>query len=157
MYIMNKKDKELLIKDLCARLPYGLKCKIDLDMLLETFPEYGARLSYAATSTGIDLHAKVGERVYTLFGIPSKHRLYFLELDDFFFVFGIPVECVKPYLCPMSSMTEEEENEWWQFDEEYTIVDEQIASMDWLNSHHFDYRGLIEKGLALEAPKGMYE
>ena len=28
---------------------------------------------------------------------------------------------------------------------------------DWLLKHHFDYRGLIEKGLALEAPKGIYE
>ena len=34
---------------------------------------------------------------------------------------------------------------------------ETYKSIDWLNSRHFDYRGLIEKGLALEAPKGMYE
>ena len=163
---MVQEDKELLFKDLCARLPYGLKCKIDLDMLLETFPEYGARLSYAATSTGIDLHAKVGERIYTLFGIPSKHRLYFLELDDFFDEYGIPVECVKPYLRPMSSMTEEERNEYFDFrNQELQRVafaevgrESAIAEIsDWLNVHHFDYRGLIEKGLALEAPEGMYK
>ena len=155
---MVQEDKELLFKDLCARLPYGLKCKIDLDMLLETFPEYGARLSYAATSTGIDLHAKVGERVYTLFGIPSKHRLYFLELDDFFDEYGIPVECVKPYLRPMSSMTFDETREFLSIKsgecKEYFLT---TNKQDWLNAHHFDYRDLIEKGLAIEAPEGMYK
>ena len=188
---MVQEDKELLFKDLCARLPYGLKCKIDLDMLLETFPEYGARLSYAATSTGIDLHAKVGERIYTLFGIPSKYRLYFLELDDFFDEYGIPVECVKPYLRPMSSMTKEEKLhveltygffyhdgvldnvhifeaggtydrdgnyeppcEYRQ--EKHVTIEQVLDFIHWLNEHYFDYRGLIEKGLALEAPEGMY-
>jgi hypothetical protein len=32
-----------------------------------------------------------------------------------------------------------------------------LETFDWLNAHHFDYRGLIEKGLALEAPEGMYK
>ena len=148
---MTQENKNLLLKDLCARLPYGLKCKIDLDALLEVFPEYGARLSYAATSTGIDLHAKVGERVYTLFGIPSKRHLYFLELDDFFNEYGVPVEYVKPYLRPMSSMTEEEKAYVYNGHIEFWIRE------DYCNKHHLDYRGLIPKGLALEAPEGMYK
>jgi len=76
---------------------------------------------------------------------------------------------IRPYLRPMSSMTEEEEKEYnktkakiaVQWDDygtpigyEYTYT---IKTFDWLNSHHFDYRGLIEKGLALEAPKDMYK
>lgn len=64
---------------------------------------------------------------------------------------------VKPYLRPLSSMTEEEEDEWWEFDNKNTIVETHSYSIDWLNAHHFDYRGLIEKGLAIEAPKGMYD
>ncbi len=60
---------------------------------------------------------------------------------------------IKPYLRPMSSMTEDEEVEYesikgWK--NEWELV-------DWLNAHHFDYRNLIEKGLAIEAPEGMYK
>ena len=67
---------------------------------------------------------------------------------------------IKPYLRPMSNMTEEEEREYNVFcTRNYLGIDEETAScfMDWLNSHHFDYRGLIEMGLAIEAPKEMYE
>ena len=61
----------------------------------------------------------------------------------------------KPYLRPMSSMTEEEKEEYDKtFDWDYSI---QGTPFDWLNTHHFDYRDLIEKGLALEAPEGMYK
>lgn len=82
---------------------------------------------------------------------------------------GIPIEYVKPYLRLMSSMTleekekyhslcYEEEREEFEFGEWVTRVyyHDTIESIDWLNTHHFDYRGLIEKGLALEAPKNMY-
>lgn len=67
------------------------------------------------------------------------------------------IESVKPYLRPMSSMTEEE----WEDFNNYCGVDGVLMpisnELDWLNKHHFDYRGLIEKELALEAPEGMYE
>lgn len=55
-----------------------------------------------------------------------------------------------PYLRPMSSMTKEERKDWNSTPR--TIVEQ----IDWYNAHHFDYRGLIEKGLALKAPEGMY-
>lgn len=73
-----------------------------------------------------------------------------------------------PYLRSMSSMTEEEESEWrLTFDTVYDLVpggdldneddyddnwhnEPSAESFDWLNAHHFDYRGLIEKGLAIE-------
>ena len=57
---------------------------------------------------------------------------------------GISVEYVKPYLRPMSSMTEEESKEFSNME----IVG--YSNYDWLNAHHFDYRGLIERGLAIE-------
>lgn len=67
----------------------------------------------------------------------------------------------------MSSMTDEEREDWYrksnvdydcEFKPEPTLsLNDCHLSTDWLNAHHFDYRGLIEKGLALEAPEGMYK
>lgn len=72
----------------------------------------------------------------------------------------------KPYLRPLSSMNDKEQKEFAQFhcvklcpiivDRCLTIANES-KMIDWLNSHYFDYRGLIEKGLALEASEGMYK
>ena len=74
---------------------------------------------------------------------------------------------IKPYLRPMSSMTEEEEKELLNLNSGIVYrkdiinnvvlgVNYKTDAIDWLNAHHFDYRGLIEKGLALEAPEEMY-
>ena len=68
------------------------------------------------------------------------------------------VEECKPYLRPMSSMTEEEKEEYHKLcDNYYGIYFDSVESIDWLNKNMFDYRGLIEKGLAIEAPEGMYK
>ncbi len=66
---------------------------------------------------------------------------------------------LRPYLRPMSSMTDEEAE---QYSETCFYTHEigdipSLKSFDWLNAHHFDYRGLIPMGLALEAPKDMYK
>ena len=124
--------RKLLLKDLSARLPYGIKCEIDnIDEPLE-------------------LESIKFKGDYFIFGNGVYER-YITE--------------IKPYLRPMSSMTEEERNEYFDFrSQELQRVafaevgrEEAISEvMDWLLSHHFDIRGLIEKGLALEAPKGMY-
>lgn len=117
---------ELLLKDLCARLPYKVKGIITYDKSNTTF-----------TVEGIDsniLHLSNAEECY---------------VDDF-----------KPYLRPMSDMTEEERGEYDEFCFGMFILRNEIDAfdfIDWLNSHHFDYRGLIEKGLALEASEGMYK
>lgn len=116
---MTNEKKELLIKDLCARLPYGVKIAID--------------------------------------GYSEPQRLSGLDVVSHFFgtetttvsqkIFGRHGEVhIKPYLRPMSSMTEEAEY----------ATDADIVLFDWLNKKMFDYRGLIDKGLALEAPEGMY-
>ena len=84
-------------------------------------------------------------------GYINDHKVY--KVDD-----------IKPYLRPMSSMTEEEINEFilisdtvfWLGEKRSTCI-LSLEQMDWLNAHHFDYRRLIEKGLALEAPEGMYK
>ena len=64
---------------------------------------------------------------------------------------------IKPYLRPMSSMTEEEKNEHFGRTMTIDIVETSQQVIDWLLKHHFDYRGLIPMGLALEAPEGMYK
>ena len=69
---------------------------------------------------------------------------------------------LKPYLRPMSLMTEEEDKEWQLYKNSIAescdeLLEKRIAELhDWFNKKMFDYRGLIEKGLALEAPEGMY-
>lgn len=69
------------------------------------------------------------------------------------------IEDIKPYLRPMSSMTEKEK-ECYEYlcstDEEYRQPFDSYHLIDWLNENLFDYRGLIEKGLALPAPEDMY-
>ena len=93
---------------------------------------------------------------------------------------GIPysIETIKPYLRPMSSMTEEERNEYRKaFEKDFAILEDSIDApiaykysdgmivsdrvlfneIDWLNKKMFDFRGLIPMGLALEAPKDMYK
>jgi hypothetical protein len=81
--------------------------------------------------------------------------------DEFYFGddcgIGIDnVSKIKPYLFPMSSMTEEQKTElmelMYKADTPFgAIFSENIDYFDWLNKHHFDYRGLIEKGLAIDA------
>ena len=120
---MTQEDKELLLKDLCARLPYGVMIQI---------PE----LFYP--------QRKVAEKLVTIYDL--------WHFNDN----GTYIENVRPYLRPMSSMTEEEKP-YYQAFFNYDGVEYPDEYIDWLNAHHFDYRGLIEKGLALEALEGMYD
>ena len=124
---MTRQDKELRLKDLCARLPYGVKVKIvDEDVL---------HYDYTSEEGFIVGKENVNDDCFVIQGSSDS---YVLSYNDF-----------KPYLRPMSSMTEEEKKECLKI----TFVE----ATDWLNVHHFDYRGLIPMGLALEAPVGMYE
>ncbi len=115
---MTQEEKQLLLKDICARLPYGLKYN------------FGG-------NDGCD---------YTM------DKINLTAVDDAF-----PIEDIKPYLRPLSSITEEEKIELNTITKGaiQTIGLEDIVvttdeGFDWLNEHHFDYRGLINKGLALE-------
>lgn len=119
---MTREDKELLLKDLSGRLPYGVIC----DCLHD----------YHTKASAVDA---------------EDLTVYYPYCDEW-----EPIGYCKPYLRQMSSMTEEEISEYKHF---IAFSGNPIGSadfIDWLNSHHFDYRGLIEKGLALEAPKDMY-
>ena len=133
---MTQEEKQLLLKDLCARLPYG-----------------GIKVRRFVYTTDVDTIESVE-----------------LLSEDWIREFNLEESILKPYLRPMSSMTEEENDEWrgclldnlvkscdFQFPEsEKYIALSHSDSIDWLNAHHFDYREKKEKGLALEAPKDMY-
>ena len=132
---MKIEDQDLLLKDLCGRLPYGVKC--------------------VAISDGY---------IGCISSIESQYGV--VTFDD-----GRQEEIcdIKPYLFPISSMTKEQKREYHQstskdIDMLQDVIVERINGInntnkhaiayngiDWLNAHHFDYRGLIEKGLAIDA------
>ena len=131
---MKTGDKELLLRDLCSRLPYGVK------LWYESF-----------------------EGVITLHSIDATHCGVEISIDSS--DIGTPwwnnIEQVKPYLFPLSSMTEEQQKELYSIQgvltvdfelEEYKMVHlfQFQNVIDWFNKNHFDYRGLIEKGLAID-------
>lgn len=128
---MTKEEKELLLKDLCARIPYHT--------LVQLNP--GAyNKSETCLLTGVH-----GEKVH-------------LNVDSDPF----RVDNIKPYLRPISSMTKEESKEYKKFSlivvQNYDgVILPNMNEINWLNAHHFDYRGLIKRGLALEAPEDMYK
>lgn len=124
---MTQENKELLLKDLCARLSYGVK------IYLEDFPNA------------------------TLVGVVNEGII--LHCDKYKHVYDTPwnIEYVKPYLFPLSSMTDEQKVIYGDYCYEimHSIAwDGQFCSnelYDWLNKNHFDYRGLIPMGSALDA------
>ena len=140
---MTLEEKQLLLKDLCARLPYGVIVGT------EDGDEFLIGIEYGESFLDKDTVDKTSQFTTERFG----GRRFIRDIEE-----------IKPYLRPMSSMTEEEINELilisdtvlWLGNKRSTCV-LSLEQMDWLNSHHFDYHGLIEKGLALEAPEGMYE
>ena len=129
---MTTEEQKLVLKDLFARVPYAVKCQFN-----------------------------VGTEEEPIYKIVTFDN----ELDDLH-VYWVKEGWFKPYLRSMSTMTEKERNEYlsikMQECERVALAEvdrpEAISVViDWLNAHHFDYRGLIEKGLALEAPEGMYK
>jgi len=133
---MAQEEKLLLLQDLCARLPYKVICKIHYTFNNET-------------TFGEDVET---EDDCTLIRIDVQNQIAYLDwICDWFCI-----EDVKPYLRPMSSMTEEERKECNKLRLAGGMAINVADYCDWLNAHHFDYRGLIEKGLALEATEGMY-
>ena len=132
---MTEEQRQLLIKDLCGRLPYRVNV----------------------------LHVKDG-----IIGVLSTINIYVEGREQkikcstpFFGEDNVPIEEFKPYLYPLSSMTEEQRSMLEDLDMNEPMLDisgeRQIyistnpRIIDWLNAHHFDYRGLVEQGLAIDA------
>ena len=122
---MTQEEKELLLKDLGGRLPYGVKI--------------------------LDIPANV---VGKLFLISTTDTVQYETTDDT----GIQtLYNIKPYLFPLSSMTEEEQRTLDSMCNGVEMVSRLSGlkmfgkAFNWLDENHFDYRGLIEKGLAIDA------
>ena len=145
---MTDKEKQLLLKDLCARLPYGIK------ILHEGWNyEWDDELSTVERVVGIDENFIYTKVIDTHNGEEYRDDKYCVDLFD-----------DKLFLRPMSSMTEEEMEELLNIDKKRGMyssrhltwhIDGEI--IDYLNKKMFDWRGLIPMGLALEAPEGMYK
>ena len=133
---MKQEDKELLLKDLCARLPYWVKVQV-----------------CNATEYTPILKGILGDDLFLQFDYITK------PIKNGDSTYNLIEDNIKPYLRPMSSMTEKEKDEYnrFIFDYEYDdywnpgkyrdavevyMMDELI---DWLNVHHFDYSELIER------------
>ena len=125
---MNKEEKELLLRDLCNRLPYNVMCQVE-------FKEDG----------------KYNSKVMLLSGIFTDEA-YFTTKGG-----SIYSNEYKPYLFPLASMTEEEQRTLDSMCNGVEMVSRLSGlkmfdkAFNWLNENHFDYRGLIEKGLAIDA------
>jgi hypothetical protein len=117
-------NKEVLLSELCSRLPYEVKCDI------------GDNKPYTLNSIEVD---------YT-----GGHLIRFKEMINGF-IMEVYLSEVKPYLFPMSSMTEEQSKEFYETFHGSGNYDWTIETFDWLNKNHFDYRDLIGKGLAHSA------
>ena len=122
---MIQENKQLLLKDLCARQPWGVKVQYN-------------------------------NKVYAIDYVSTEYEEVKLNILD---NYTVGISDIKPYLRPMSSMTEEEGIEYLTIDNRAYTCPLDYAHIpasdriDWLNAHHFDYQGLIPKGLAIEVNK----
>lgn len=138
---MTHKEEDLLIKDLCARLPYGVKVQVDLQS--DTYSPIVCKVCSVEC-------AEIGSAFIGVETSPDTYN----EFREFL---------CKPYLFPLSSMTEGQKS---FFDNKHIEVDDYLGIIApfshvdceewdevfcWLNKNHFDYRGLIEKELAIDA------
>lgn len=139
---MKQEEKELLLIDLCARLPHRVKVKVSIEEV-----EYDAVVHGVYTDETVFVEQN-----------PDPNKVHHIDVAH--------VSEVKPYLFPLSSMTEEqlyELRELFGFEIEFFngFIEsssrntleylEMVAIIEWFNKNHFDYRGLIDKGLALDA------
>ena len=142
---MTQEQKYLVLKDLCARMPYGVKVKFKVNEVIAI----ENKITYVVD----------GEYSYITDGKS------YLTLDIIKAIFNNYLDEIKPYLFPFSSMTEEQKefikNKFcydWDIDDhpdslwahciDIGDIDELI---DWFHKNHIDYRGLIPMGLAIDA------
>lgn len=130
---MTIEHKKLLLKDLCARLPYGVKCKL------------------------IYNNKAIKDEDATLFAVDKYGHFLFAEFGE-----DIREFVCKPYLFPLSSMTEEQcyklasirsgfQDCWKYIKTPIPLSIFNFEQIDWFNKNYFDYRGLIPMGLAIDA------
>jgi len=134
---MTQEEQQLLHQDLCGRLPYGVLVS-GVHHFDICFSQY---ICEPLNSRMLDIKEWNKQR-------SSYDTNWYSD--------------IRPYLRPMSNMTEEESKVFALFQTDFYVDGflypiAAINMINWLNEHHFDYCGLIEKGLAIEAPEGMYK
>ena len=134
---MKQTDKKLLFVDLCARVPYYPYALFDSNKKFD------------------------GGLRAPIIGMVNKGNTGVIKYNQMFYAYGcmtpFSIEEFRIYLRPISSMTIEEKLEYAAFIySDSTTVKDIVKLIDWFNAHYFDFRNLIERGLALEAPEGMY-
>ena len=130
---MTQEEKQLLLTDMCTRLPYNVIVKISHRVV--------------DSKIGKVIKEECHDKTLSLWNEDLLHKA---------------MSNIKPYLRSISNMTDDEKVEYELLANHCMVTSvgfihlEAKQLIDWLNSKHFDYRGLIEKGLAIEAPEGMY-
>lgn len=114
---MKQEDVDLLLKDICARLPYNVK------------------VLYENKVFSVDYISAIYEEIKL--DIPDNYTLDISEL--------------KPYLFPLSSMTSKQRAELSMIvANEYDMLKSFLIEIEFYHKHHFDYRNLIDKNLAID-------
>ena len=159
---MTQEEKQLLLKDLCARLPYEVKGRVYAETTNGRYDMNGDMVFFNSPFDVVldDINTST-EEIHVI-AIGNEDTIDFLE-DQQTCADPYIIDEFEPYLRPMSSMTEEEKEE-----QSKIVMQSMSCSLDnsesattmlndWLLSKHFDVRGLISKGLALEAKEGTYK
>ena len=147
---MIQEDKQLLFKDLCARLPYGVvgQCQIDAsyDTPFDTIPQTHR---FNAVVDGL-----IEDSLFVTPLIEDQDEIEFAneEIAD-----GVDILDFKPYLFPLSSMTEKQKEVYVALQQRVIYNGKCLVNLDvmvyidWCYGHHIDINGLIEEGLAIDA------
>lgn len=130
---MKQEKKEILLRDLCSRLPYGVRAQV-----CERNDEDG---SYFYNNCEV-------------LGIKSNSLVEFIRIDDSGKKYGrsdwFNVSWFKPYLFPMPNIQDKPLDKLDKLITNKKFYEITNIGQDWFNLHYFDYRGLIEKGLAID-------
>lgn len=150
---MTQEEERLIIIEICARIPFGLVVQQSPRYPICRKKSYKADYDYITHDYEIfncDIHGRLGWKPF--------------RSDDYEYIYvhdKIKGQTCKPYLRKLSSMTDEEKRKYELIlsieHDGYLLVDCVDDLVDFYNRYHFDYRGLIEKGLAIEAPERMYK
>lgn len=149
---MIMEEKQLLLKDLCGRLPYGVMVENVLNHEVFDLSKYLHCLPAALENFKPYLHpmSSMTEDELRDFAKIKFENNAIWEIVEF-----PNMECYKGFI--NVRCMNKNKGDTWIFQVNTRTPLETYYGIDWLNAHHFDYRGLIEKGLALEAPEGMYK
>lgn len=166
---MTQEQKELLLKDLCARLPYGVKVNAPFTTIKsENAKGYKINsIKFGVVEWTPILFGEKKQRSSIIIESFSEKYNQFCSID---IELNNDIERVKPYLFPLSSMTEEQEKDIFhngkfyidhhnsicrfptnEDDYDFVTMEDCLEIFNKLNKYHFDYRGLIPMGLAIDA------